>query len=189
MIPLKVNFTDFENSPAVSEAIEKKVEKIGRYIDRVTSCEVFVSAPHQHEKKKIYHIHIHLTTPGKEFVVNREPEKNYAHHDIYVAIRDAFDALYRQLDVYADKRREAFKPSEGAAHGRIVKLFVDEGYGFITTAEGRELYFHQNSVLNGGFSDLQVNMEVRYNEEMGDNGPQATSLSTVGKNGKHHFAT
>jgi ribosomal subunit interface protein len=120
MIPLKINFTDFSSSPAVTDAIERKASKIERFHDRVTSCDVFVSAPHQHEKKKIYHIRIHLVIPGKEFVVNRETEKNYAHHDIYIAIRDAFDALYRQLEAHSTKRQESFKPQVGPAHGRVV---------------------------------------------------------------------
>jgi cold shock CspA family protein len=60
---------------------------------------------------------------------------------------------------------------------------------FIITPEGRELYFHENSVLNGGFAKLEVNSEVRFSESMGEEGPQATSLTPIGKNGKHEFAT
>ncbi len=105
--PLTISYTDFEPSPALNEVIEKKVEKLARFSDRITNCEVVVSAPHKHEKQKIYHIQIRLHVPGTELIVNREPEKNYEHHDIKIAVRDAFDAMVRQLEDFIQKRRDA----------------------------------------------------------------------------------
>jgi cold shock CspA family protein len=32
--------------------------------------------------------------------------------------------------------------------GRVAKLFSEPGYGFIETPEGRQVYFHANSVLD-----------------------------------------
>ena len=55
---------------------------------------------------------------------------------------------------------------------------------FIAASDGREIYFHRNSVTDGKFDDLKVGQEVRFSEAAGDKGPQATSVRPVGK---HHL--
>ena len=73
------------------------------------------------------------------------------------------------------------KVHEEAAQARIVRLFPIEEYGFLETADGREIYFHKNSVLPPGFDHLEVASEVSYVEEMGEKGPQASTVRIVGK--------
>jgi cold shock CspA family protein len=58
-------------------------------------------------------------------------------------------------------------------------LFSDRGYGFIATPEGREVYFHRNSVLGPGFDDCKLGDHVRFAEEQGALGPQASSVTIV----------
>ena len=69
-------------------------------------------------------------------------------------------------------------------HGHVAKFVAGEGYGFIETADGREVYFHRNSVLDDAFEHLTVASEVRFVEEMGEKGPQANTVRLVGK---HHL--
>jgi cold shock CspA family protein len=76
------------------------------------------------------------------------------------------------------------KPHATPAHGRIVALEPARGCGRIATADGREVYFHRNSVLNTTFDHLKTDVEVRFSEEMGDEGPQASSVRVIGK---HHL--
>lgn len=181
MFPIDISYPDFDPSEAVSQAIQEKAEKLERYYTPITDCEVVVAAPHQHkEKGKIYHVRINLRVPGHELVVNRESEQNHAHEDVYVAIRDAFDAMSRQLEKLHDKRRENPKHHEAPPTGRVVKVFPAEGYGFLQSDDGREVYFHRNSVVGFNFDKIQVDMKVRFSEEMGENGPQATSMTVVG---------
>jgi cold shock CspA family protein len=61
----------------------------------------------------------------------------------------------------------------------VARIFPQDGYGFIATPEGRELYFHRNSVLEPGFDQLEVGTEVRFDEEMGEQGLQATSVKAI----------
>jgi cold shock CspA family protein len=63
----------------------------------------------------------------------------------------------------------------------VVRILADEGYGFLESADGREVYFHQNSVLEGAFRKLRLGMEVRFAEEPGEKGPQASTVSIVGR--------
>ncbi len=65
----------------------------------------------------------------------------------------------------------------------MVRIDADGGFGFIETPDGREIYFHRNSVLNDGFPRLDVGTRVTFAEEMGEKGPQATTVHIAGKHG------
>ena len=64
------------------------------------------------------------------------------------------------------------------------KFMAGDACGFIETADGHEVCFHRNSVLDDAFDRLTVGSEVRFVEELGEKGPQA---STVHEIGKHHL--
>jgi len=59
-------------------------------------------------------------------------------------------------------------------------LFPKQDYGFLETPDGREIYFHRNSVLHPGFDRLEIGTEVRFVEELGQEGPQASTVAIVG---------
>jgi cold shock CspA family protein len=54
-------------------------------------------------------------------------------------------------------------------------------FGFLESNDGQEVYFHRNSVLGDGFSRLHVGSRVTFAEEMGEKGPQATTIKLLGK--------
>lgn len=68
-------------------------------------------------------------------------------------------------------------------HGQITELFPQDDYGMIASADGREIYFHRNTLLNADFDNLQAGISGRFVEQMGDKGPQASSIQVEGK---HH---
>ena len=184
-LPLQLVFRNLDPSPAIEAKIQERAGKLDLYYDQIMSCRVAVEAPHKHHHKgKLYHVRINITVPDKELVVSREPDQHHAHEDVYVAIRDAFDAMRRQLEDYARRRRGKVKHHEAPPHGRIAKLFPEEGFGMIETLDGRLVYFHQNSVVDTDFSKLETGSEVRFVEEMGEKGPQASTVYVIGK---HHI--
>ena len=184
-LPLQITFRDIPPSEAVEAKIRQNAEKLNLFYDRIVSCRIVVEAPHRHHHKgKHYHVRIDLTVPNGELVINRDPPKHKSYEDIYVAIRDAFAAAQRQLKRYAAVQRHETKVHEISPYGRIITLLPDDGYGFIETADGREIYFHQNSLLNCTLSDLEVGSEVRFIEETGEKGIQASSVRLIGK---HHL--
>ncbi|MDY6943868.1 MAG: ribosome-associated translation inhibitor RaiA [Pseudomonadota bacterium] len=181
---LQISYRDITPSPAIQAAVQAKIDKLERLFDGIIGCRVMIEAPHQHHHKgKIYHIRIDLTVPGAELVVNRDPGAHHAHEDIYVAIRDAFNAMNRQLEDYARKLRGKVKTHEVPPHGRIIALYPELDYGRIETPDGRDIYFHRNSVLEADFDTLETGMEVRFAEAPGDAGPKATTVHLIGK---HH---
>ena len=111
--------------------------------------------------------------------------QDHAHEDADVAIRDAFNAAGRSLEDHVRRARDEVKTHEPPLHGKIARLFPD-GFGFIALSDGEEVYFHQNSVYKGSFSQLAVGQDVRVavDEEESDKGPQASSVTPIGR---HHI--
>ena len=106
-IPLQISFRDIPHSAAVEEKIREKMDKLEQYHDKITSCRVVVEAPHKSgHKGTLYHVRVDLTLPGEEIVVARDPKKHHAHEDAYVAIRDSFEAVRRQLKKHVRQTRE-----------------------------------------------------------------------------------
>jgi ribosomal subunit interface protein len=176
-VSLQITVRNVSLSEAAEENIRERASKLDSFYDRITSCRVTVDAPHRRQHKGIlYDVRIDMTVPGSELVIKREP-----HEDVYVAIRNAFDAARRQLEDFARRQRGEVKSHVAPPHARISKLFPEEGYGFLETPGGREVYFHRNSVLNGGFDRLKIGMEVRFAEEEGEKGPQASTVTPIGK--------
>ncbi len=97
---LQIVFRGIDQSDAIEGAIHKKVEKLERQYDRITSCRVVVDAPHKHHHKgKLYQVTVNTTTPEGDVSVSGDKQ------DLYVAIRDAFSATGRQLSSIHDKNR------------------------------------------------------------------------------------
>ncbi len=176
-LPLQITYRDLLPSEAVDRCIRERAERLGQFCDRITSSRVVVeSQHHRHHQGALYHVRIDLTAPGDEIIVSRDPGMHRSHEDVYVAIRDAFDAVRRRLEDYARRHRRQTKVHEAAPHGRIVRLDVKNDYGFIGTPDGREIYFHRNSIVNAEFDRLQEGDVVRFHEEAGDMGPQASTV-------------
>ena len=184
-LPLQIRFHNLEPSDAVEANIRKHAERLERFCDQIISCRVMIDAPHKHHHQgNMYHVTVDVRTPGDESVASRGPAQHHAHEDVYVAIRDAFDAVQRQLQDHQRKIQGKVKVHDTPEHGTITELYPAGDYGTITDSVGREIYFHRNSVVNADFDNLQVDAEVRFDGEAGDKGPQASSVQLIGK---HHI--
>jgi ribosomal subunit interface protein len=184
--PLQITFEEVRHSDAVEARIREEVDKLEQFYDRITSMRVVVDRPqHRHKKGDTFQIRIHITVPGAaDIAISREPAENGAHEDVYVTIRDAFKAARRQLQELARRRQGQVKDHELAPHGRIASLHPENDHGFITASDGREIYFHRNSLEQLTLEQLEPGQEVRFSEAMGDKGPQATFVRPIGK---HHL--
>jgi cold shock CspA family protein/ribosome-associated translation inhibitor RaiA len=184
-IPVQITFRNIEPTAAIAANVRKKAEKLERFSDHLMSCRVVIEAPHRHHHKgKLYHVRVDLGVVGDELVVTHEGPLNHAHEDVYVAIRDSFEAAVRKVEDYERKRRGQVKSHEVPVHGKIVGLSHD--HGFIATSDGREIYFHRNAVIDGDFEALEAGDEVRLvvHPGEGEKGPQASTVVPVGK---HHL--
>ncbi len=183
-VPLQITFRDIPPSPAIEARIREQVERLERFHSRMIRCRVVVESPHRHHHKgHLYHVGIEITVPGGEIVVNREAHEDHSHEDAYVAVRDAFMAAGRQLEDYARKQRGDVKVHPVGETGFVTRVFPADGYGFIETIDGRQVYFHKNSVIDGAFGELCEGSEVTFVAAEGESpeGPQATTVRPVGR--------
>jgi cold shock CspA family protein/ribosome-associated translation inhibitor RaiA len=178
--PVQITTHDFPLPKDIATEIREKAAHLETYYKGIVRCHVVVEAPVGHHRRGgPYNVRIDLTVPGSELVVNRQDNE-----ELRVAVRDAFDAMRRRLEDHARQQHGAVKVhEEPLLRGHVSKLIPQEGYGFLTTADGREIYFHRNSVLESGFDRLNVGTEVRFAEEAGEKGPQASTVH-IGKSPK-----
>jgi ribosomal subunit interface protein len=171
--PLQIVAPDVHVTEAMERDIRDKAGKLDQYYDRIIRCRVIVEAlAHNHHKGRPFQVRILVTVPKTELVVT-----HHAHEDFYVATRSAFDAMYRQLEEYTRQRRGSVKTHvDPHLVGRVTKLVPAQDHGFLETADGREIYFHRHSVLAPGFDHLTVGTAVRFTQEQGDQGPQASTV-------------
>lgn len=105
-----VSFQGMEPSAALRADIERHAEKLQRFAPRLTDCQVTVSLDEQrHQKGNRYQVHVRATMPGGDFDAGRSPPLDQSHEDAYVAVRDAFDALRRQLEDHVRIQRGEVK--------------------------------------------------------------------------------
>lgn len=135
--PLQITFRNMTPSAAIEQHIREKAAKLESLCERITGCHVTVEAPHRHHHKgKAFHVRIDLIVPGAEIVINRAPKrlrsvkageteeivndvvenhrpsKHAAHEDMYVAIRDAFNAAGRKLQDHMRRQTGAVRVQE-----------------------------------------------------------------------------
>lgn len=181
-LPLEITFHNMERSDAVEARVREKVDYLAKLADRLTGCRVTVEAPHRHHQKgNTYQVRILLDMPQGQVIVSRDPGDANAHKDVFVAIRDAFDAAERQLKERREKLRGDVKTHEVPVQGRIGRLFPMQDYGFILTNDGREIYFHRNAVIGAAFDDLEPGRPVELVIFVGDGvaGPHASTVKPI----------
>lgn len=173
----QVSFDDLPVDEQVRDATLDHVAALERLWDRITGCHVVIAQPHRHHRQgRLYSVRVDLVVPGGEIVVNREHPLDHAHEDVFVALRDAFRAAGRRLEDHVRHLRGAEKTHVERPHGRISQIFPLDGYGFIKTPDGRDVYFHRNALSDADFRVADVGSPVSFTEEEGDDGPQAIAV-------------
>ncbi len=180
--PLQIAFHNLPHSRVIESAIQEAADRLEDTHDRITSCRVIVDQPHRHHKEgNHFQVRIDLKMAGTELVVKREHAGGLAYGDLTLVIQDAFEEMQGQIEEFVNRRRGFVKTHEDLPHGRVIRLYTEAGYGFLETLDGREVFFHRNSVLGPGFSSLDVGTEVSFVEELGEKGPQASTVKIVGR--------
>ena len=172
-LPLQITFRQMEPSPALETRVRELAQRLDRFSPQIMSCHVTIEAPPRHQHQgKLYEVRVDLSVPGSEIVAS----EGHSHEDVHVALRDAFRAVRRQLEDYERERRQDVKHHEPSPSGWISLLSPTEDFGRIETSDGRSIYFHRNSVVGADFDRLTTGSQVRFVEEAGERGPQASNV-------------
>jgi cold shock CspA family protein len=192
--PLQITLRNVKATRQIELWIRVEAAKLETFYKRIMGCRVTVERLQSHAQGSPYHVRIDLVVPGGKFVIRHEPtlktqarqygeteirkhlEPHTQHKSLRTALKDAFSAAARRLQDYARRQRGDVKSRELLPTALVKELFPDKGYGFLATTDGREIYFHKDSVLSQGFSQLKIGTRVTFAEEPGDNGPQASTV-------------
>jgi len=169
---LKVEARNVELRKGWQVRIQEEKEKLVRhYPNFVLHLRVSIEAT-AHHKEGGFEIKLIATVPNDTVVVTRKGDA------VRPALTESFDVLTLQLkEIQRKKRKNKKNPTQESSPdglGVIRKLSPFESYGFITSIDQREIYFHENSLKNINMDELSEGDNVIFGESYGDKGPQAT---------------
>lgn len=176
--PLDMRFIGMEPTPAIEEVALGKAAKLDQFRPDIMTCRVTVELKDKHRHQgKSFAVRVNVTVSDHEFSVDRVHDE-----DVYVALREAFDDMKRQLQDSVRRVQGQVKEHPVPLHGQVVR-FADEGRcGFIRTAEGDEYWFGPGNVAGVPYEHLEVGTRVQFIPELAAEGPQAKRVS-VGRHG------
>lgn len=174
---LKIEARNVELRKGWQTKIEEEQKKLIRhYPNFVLHLRVSIEAT-AHHKEGGFEIKLVASVPNDTVVVTRHSES------VRAALTESFDVLSLQLKEIQRKKRKSKKvPAAEATDGVgiVRKVSPHESYGFITSADQRDIYFHENALKNINIDDLTEGDSVIYGETRGDKGPQASWVRAAG---------
>ncbi|MEA5617167.1 HPF/RaiA family ribosome-associated protein [Cronbergia sp. UHCC 0137] len=188
-IPPEITYRNLEKTDAIDALVQEKISKLEHICNYISSCRIAIEKVSDRPRSgSPYRVRIDLTVPpGHELVAEKNPSEGIQYEPLNAVIREAFDAMRHQLS----KLTQLQRPSEQASRdetaqettGFVTKLFRDQGYGFLKTLDGQEIYFHRNSILHNHFDRLEIGTGVHFSLEQGEQGPQASTVKIIDKPG------
>lgn len=197
-VPLELSYHNVEGSQWLDDYIKERADHLDTMCGGVTSCRVVVEqSQNQHNKGNPFRVRVEVTMPPqKDLIGDKEGIVEDTHVQLRPLIRYAFDAVEKQ----AKKQKERLRGDVKQHHspetlseprplaqptGFVVRLFREEGYGFLKIAsDNEEYYFHRNAVLHDDFERLEPGVQVRFEPSLGEEGPQASTVQIIDKPGK-----
>lgn len=179
--PVQIELQNMKASRSTRAKIRRHISGLEDRFGRIIACRVAVRGPGLHHRTGgQYSVNIQLTLPnGRNVNVDRTPRSDERFADLDFALNDAFKRARRILQDQVRRLRGQVKTHASQPIGRVCKLAKD--FGFIKASDGREIYFHRNSVLNRAFKRLKVGTTVVFSEAVGEKGPQASSVRATEK--------
>lgn len=181
-IPPKLEVLGLRPSAHLRELIARNVAKLERRYGRITSCQVMIRAPDRHHRMgEPFAVTIRLALPNRRDVDVKPPPRALDHRqgDLSFAVNDAFKRADRQVREYATRFRGQMKTHRGQPAGKVLRIDRGGQFGILESEDGREVYFHAHSVIGGKFERLRPGCHVTFHEELGERGPQASTVHVL----------
>ncbi len=188
-IPPEITYRNVEKTNAIDTLVNEKIAKLEHVCNYISSCHIAIEKTHDRPRTgSPYRVRIDMTVPpGHELVAQSNPSDSNQHDPLDAVIRDAFSAARQQLVKLTKQQHESDRSKSyeevQETTALVTKLFRDQGYGFLKTLDGREIYFHSNSVLHDDFERLEIGTGVHFSLEQGEEGPQASTVKIIDKPG------
>ena len=182
----EIIFHGVERAEWIEAYVLERLRHLDRFARGIIRCRFTLARESAHSTGNRYSALVEVRIPPQhDLAVRKQKDIVDMPAQMPALVNLAFGAIERQVKKAAALRRHEEKShhDDGQPHGVVEKLF-GEGYGFIRSLDDdRQFYFHRNSVLHDGFERLSIGTEVRFNPELGEEGPQASSVQVVAKPG------
>ena len=197
----EITFKGLERTTSIDKLITRGIAKLERVCDYIISARITVEQIQtRHRTDNPYRILIEISIRDRpDIVVERlsnkirktvdDPDKvnsrparkrNGREEALPAFIISTFDSARRELEKIIEKQRGAVKVHpQQRAQAIVEKIFRDQEYGFLRASDGQSVYFNRNSVLHDHWEHLKVGTAVRYTQEIGDKGLQASIVEPV----------
>ncbi|MBD2104978.1 HPF/RaiA family ribosome-associated protein [Leptolyngbya sp. FACHB-261] len=189
-IPPEITYRFIDKTDAIDSLVHEKIGKLEQVCDHISSCHIAIEKINDRPRSgSPYRVRLDITVPpGHEIVAESNPGEGNQYDPLDAVIRNAFRAAQTQLKKLNQRQNESGKSQTHEGHettALVVRLFRDQGYGFIRGLDGQEFYFHRNSVLHDDFDRLEVGTGVRFVSDFndGEQGPHASTVQIVDKPG------
>jgi cold shock CspA family protein/ribosome-associated translation inhibitor RaiA len=179
--PANITFRHMQASPEVRQDIETRIADLEKFHHHVVSCNVVVTGPsNRHEHGQEFHVQLTVQVPGEDIAVSDSLGQSEATQDLNLLLHSVFEVADRKLREQARMMggREVKHHAE-ILHGKIDRIFEGEGYGFIKSDDGNDVYFEEDNLTNSSWEKLRVDMKVRFREGDGDKGPYAMNVHVM----------
>lgn len=177
MNPIQIQFQGMDVSPALRDAIDDDFQKLIRFAPDIISARAIVSlAESRHHQGNRFLVALRIAIPGGELHSGHTARGNRSHEDPFVAARDSFRAMRRQLEDRERKRRGDVKHHQPQPLANILQLDTDHHCGLLVTDDSREIAFHENSLVDANFHHAKVGDRVRFVEVSDGDGPRASTV-------------
>jgi cold shock CspA family protein/ribosome-associated translation inhibitor RaiA len=182
--PTQIEFEGVQATPELRTSIDEHIAELEGRFGRLTAGRIVVKGPgDRHHTGGQYQVSIRLVLPdGREVNAGRTPRKDERYADLTFAVDNAFKRARRQLQDQARLMRGQTKQHENQPIGTIVRIDPSGEFGFLQAADGQEVYFNCNSVVDGA-SRIAPGTRVSYVQQTGQKGPQASTVKILGKHG------
>lgn len=131
-LPTQITWRGIQSSAALETRIRELAQGLEKFSSQIVHCRVVIELPDKHSRQgRVYEVRIQVTTPGAQLIAQREHRERHSHEDPYIAVRDAFRAVQRQLEDYERARRGDVKRHAPAP----TEITTEPGAHFV---EGRE---------------------------------------------------
>ncbi len=180
-VPLEITFRNIRKTSQHEELIRIKSKKLEEFCDYIGSCRIVVEKNHKHQKiGRPFRVMLDINIPPKNIIVDNNSNRGEKHTTLDREIRNAFNVAIRQLKEFKKKQRINIKKHPQQEVQAVVSMVShSKYYGFLQTTDGRNVYFHRNSVLHRDFNRIHTVAGVRFSEEHGIKGPQATTVQII----------
>lgn len=181
--PPEISFRGVDHTQEIDDEIRSNLGRLERVCDHVITCRLAIEKIQRDQARgNPYRVRLVVSVPpGHQIVIVRgQKHPSESHQPLTVIIHHVFETASKRLRKLSElQNRQVKRHLEQEVNGVVDKINLQDGYGFIRSEDNSQVYFHRNAVLHNKFDRLHKGDGVHFLAELGDQGPQATTVRVI----------